>query len=175
MTLIRTPTPWVGPDPSHKGGARHWPFPPTVGDSHVVTIVGEEYHTGRHTIFLVILNFHRRLLLNQTSLQSARNLTASFPSCWSKKKQVSWCMGKITVLNTETIFLPTALQQEKETTELKGQLQSVIGDLHVTHIKSSISSVSEGGKHLRKSIPREVSVTSLYILFNVAITYNIDS
>ena len=51
------------------------------------------------------------------------------------------------------VFFSIAVQQEKEMVELKEQLQSVIGDL--THIKSAMSSISEGGG---KAIPRELSV-----------------
>ena len=47
-------------------------------------------------------------------------------------------------------------QQEKEAVDVKGQLQSIVGDLSL--IKSSMETIRQGGKRQKKAIPRELSV-----------------
>ena len=54
-------------------------------------------------------------------------------------------------------------QEEKETADVKGQLQSIVGDL--THIKSSAETIHQAGEKAENAIPRELSVRLDELLF----------
>ena len=56
-----------------------------------------------------------------------------------------------------SLFLAAVAQQERETSELREQLQTIVGDLG--HIKSKLSTIDSSVKKGRKAIPREVSVS----------------